>query len=31
MVTNPAGLPDLPYRVRRIAEALAAGMQPDPG
>jgi len=31
MVTNPAGLPDLPYRVRRIAEALAAGMRPDPG
>jgi SAM-dependent methyltransferase len=31
MVTSPAGLPDLPYRVRRIAEALAAGMQPDPG
>ena len=31
MVTNPAGLPDLPQRVRRIVEALAAGMQPDPG
>ena len=31
MVTNPAGLPDLPYRVRRIADALAAGLQPDPG
>jgi len=31
MVTNPAGLPDLPRRVRRIVEALAAGMQPDPG
>jgi len=30
MVTNPAGLPDLPRRVRRIVEALAAGMQPDP-
>ena len=30
MVTNPAGLPDLPQRVRRIVEALAAGMQPDP-
>ena len=30
MMTNPAGLPDLPQRVRRIAEALAAGMQPDP-
>ena len=31
MLTNPAGLPDLPQRVRRIAEALAAGMQPDSG
>jgi len=31
MVINPAGLPDLPQRVQRIAEALAAGMQPDPG
>jgi AcrR family transcriptional regulator len=31
MMTNPAGLPDLPHSVRRIVEALAAGMRPDPG
>jgi AcrR family transcriptional regulator len=30
MMTNPAGLPDLPDRVRRIVTALAAGMRPDP-
>ena len=31
MMTNPAGPPDLPRRVRRIVEALVAGMRPDPG
>ena len=31
MMTNPAGLSDLPHSVRRIVEALAAGMRPDPG
>jgi len=31
MMTNQAGLSDLPQRVRRIVEALAAGMRPDPG
>lgn len=30
MMTNPAGLPDLPGRVRRIVKALVAGMEPDP-
>ena len=30
MMTNPAGPPDLPGRVRRIVEALVAGMRPDP-
>jgi len=29
-MTNPAGLPDLPDRVRRIVTALVAGMRPDP-
>ena len=29
-MTNPAGLPDLPDRVRRIVTALVAGMQPNP-
>ena len=31
MMTNPAGPSDLPDRVRRIVESLAAGMRPDPG
>ena len=31
MMTNPAGPPDLARRVRRIVEALVAGMRPDPG
>jgi AcrR family transcriptional regulator len=30
MMTNPAGLPDLPDRIRRIVTALVAGMQSDP-
>ena len=29
-MTNPAGLPDLPGRVRRIVTALVAGMRPNP-
>jgi len=29
-MTNPAGLPDLPDRTRRIVTALVAGMQPNP-
>ena len=29
-MTNPAGLPDLPGRIRRIVTALVAGMQPNP-
>ena len=29
-VVNPAGLPDLPERVRRIVAALMAGMGPNP-
>jgi AcrR family transcriptional regulator len=29
-MTNPAGLPDLPNRIRRIVTALIAGMQPHP-
>ena len=29
-MTNPAGLPDLPDRIRRIVTALVAGMQPNP-
>ena len=31
MMTNPAGPSNLPDRVRRIVESLAAGMRPDPG
>ena len=30
LITSPAGLPDLPERVRRIVRALVAGMEPDP-
>ena len=30
VITNPAGLPDLPERVRRIVAALMAGMGPNP-
>jgi len=29
-MTNPAGPPDLPDRIRRIVTALVAGMQPNP-
>ena len=29
-MTNPAGLPDLPDRIRRIVTALVAGMRPAP-
>jgi hypothetical protein len=29
-MTNPAGLPDLPNRIRRIVTTLVAGMQPNP-
>ena len=31
VLTNPAGLPDLPQRVRRIVAALTAGLGPGPG
>jgi len=31
VITNPAGLPDLPARVHRIVVALMAGMGPHPG
>ena len=30
LMTSPAGLADLPDRVRRIVKALLAGMEPDP-
>lgn len=31
VITNPASLPDLPQRIRRIVAALIAGMAPNPG
>ena len=31
VLTNPAGLPDLPQRVGRIVAALTAGLGPAPG
>jgi hypothetical protein len=31
VLTNPAGLPDLPQQVARIVAALTAGLGPAPG